>query len=348
MPRTLPLLLSLSACVMLIGTGGQHFAAGPPPDAPPATTTVREPPELARFRDKFEAELEQRLEPAKESYITSLKNLERKRALGENYDGALRAKRQRLAISGGDPAGLGADTPPGEIVLPLNRGRRSGSSLRYDKTRGAMTGFETSGHYITWDVMKVTPGLYRVLMSYGCADGGKVKARDKEGKMRERSVDTGGSFTFEEATNLGTGEDRILRHTVYPTGGWDKVVTRNIGRLRLTGTTSTLKLTVLEPEAGGLMALRRIRLVPYTAGESLAGDGAGTPLAKLRAQYAEKVTELVGEEFERYVSDLKALEERLAAEDRVRDALSVKAARTEFERQATNPSAAATSIISPR
>jgi hypothetical protein len=323
-----------------------------PPAQPVAPTTVREPLELVQYRQKFESELAQRLIPAKEIYVAKLKELELKRSLGEDYDGALRAKLKRLAVMGGGDAASAGRSVEGEISLPLSRGRRSGYSINYDIKRGALTGFTSPGQHITWDVMKVTPGLYRVLFSYGCGDSGasddsKEKDEKKdEKKGKEKGGKTGGSFTFEEDTNLGTGEDRLLRHTVYPTGGWDKMVTRNIGRLRLTGTTSTLKLTALKPGSLGLMALRRIRLIPYTEEDSLV-DGGSNALDTLRAKYGQKVEELVAEEFDNYVADLKALEEKLAEADRIREALAVKATRNEFELKMKNPGRAIKEIVAP-
>ena len=316
------------------------------PAEPIAPTSVREPLELVQYRDKFESELAQRLTPAKDTFISQLKELELKRSLGEDYDGALRAKLKRLAVSGGGSSSAAAGgSVEGEISLPLSRGRRSGYSISYDTKRGALTGFTSPGQHITWDVMKVTPGLYRVQFSYGCGAPRPAEKSGKSGISKKRGT-TGGSFTFEEDTNLGTGEDRLLRHTVYPTGGWDKIVTRNIGRLKLTGTTSTLKLTALKPGSEGLMALRRIRLVPYTEEDSLA-DGGTNALDNLRAQYGMKVQELVAEEFEDYVADLKALEEKLAEADRIREALAVKAARSEFELKMKNPGVATKEIVSP-
>ena len=337
------LLCTVHAMLMLpffvSAAAGQIPEAGGQPETPIA---VEDPPELINLRETFEQQLQTRIEPGKQRYILKLKALEDERAKNSDYDGALRVQRKRVAVAGTTTTAGGETKVIGEINLDIARGRRSGSTLHYDSTREAMMGFERSGHSLTWDVMKVKPGLYRVLVTYGCADSSPVTVRNPTGRGAGRisKVPTGGSFTFEEATSLNTGEDRVLRHTVFPTGGWDKVVTRNIGRLRLTGTTSTLKFVALNPHRGGLMALRRIRLVPYDADTSAGGGGIGNPLEKLRSQYQEKVAELTGGEFEKYIADLKNLEERLAAADRIRDALAVKATRSEIERQATNGAAA--------
>ena len=321
-----------SAAAQIPEVGGQ-------PETPIA---VEDPPELIRLRETFEQQLQTRIEPGKQSYLLKLKALEDERAKNGDYEGALLVQRKRVAIAGTTTTAGGERKVIGEINLDIARGRRSGSTLHYDSTRKAMMGFKHSGHSLTWDVMKVKPGLYRVLVTYGCADSCSVTVRNPTGRGANRTSDvsTGGTFTFEEATSLNTGEDRVLRHTVFPTGGWDKVVTRNIGRLRLTGTTSTIKLVALNPHPGGLLALRRIRLIPYDADGMAGGGGIGNPLEKLRSQYQEKVAELTGGEFEKYIADLKNLEERLAAADRIRDALAVKATRSEIERQAANGAAA--------
>ena len=331
----------LSAAILSAGLAPPSWAQGNDPLAPSTTpTTVKEPPELVRLRETFEEQLAQRLDAPKEAYLEKLKNLEGKRALLGEYEGALRVQRKRKAVGGSLVTAAGETKVAGEIELDLARGRRSGSSLNFDRVRSSLMGFEKAGHHIIWDVMKVKPGLYRVLVTYGCADATTASRRDEFGRLRETELTTGGSFTFEEATNLNTGEDRLLRHSVFPTGGWDKVVTRNIGRLRLTGTTSTLKLTALAPNEGGLMALRKIRLIPYTADEAGVDGGSLSALDRVRTQYRLKVKELTAKEFGGHIAKLKELEESLAAADRIRDALAVKTARIEIERQAAEPAAA--------
>ncbi len=333
-PQAIAAAIALAACAQV--------SLAQTPAAPTKKPSVRMSPELLRYREKFEAALTQRLEPAKDAYTGGLRELELQRALSEDYEGALRAKSKRLAVAEAT-RDAGERDAPDNITLPLSQGRRHGSSIHYDSKRSALTGFSSPGQFITWDVMMVKPGIYRVLFTYGC---GKTKIGAPDSKDKDNDNDgptTGGSFTFEEDTNLNTGEDRLLRHTVYPTGGWDKLVTRNIGRLRITGTTSTLKLTTLEPLADGLMALRSIRLMPYVEQGS-----PGNPLTKVRRQYNEKITELVADEFERYIADLKDLEEQLAIADRIRETLAVKAERTKFERQTKDPAKATRKITTPR
>ena len=341
-----PMKLAVHATSILIISGLALVATGQEIPVEPAPDRVEEPPDLIQLRKTFEAELEARITPAKEAYLKELTKLEGKRALLEDYQGAIRVKRTRLAIEGTLGRNAAGEIVPGEIDLPVSRGRRSGSSLNYDTKRGALTGFEKAGHQITWDVMKVQPGPYRVLVTYGCAVETVIQERDDiKGKLRETILKTGGSFTFEEETNLSTGDDRVLRHTVFSTGSWDKIVTRNIGRINITGTRATLKLTAHEPNPGGLMALRNLRLVPYqVTAEAMSTD----PLGELQAKYRAKVDELTAADFQDYIASLKALEDLLANSDRLRDALAVKAERAEVERLAARgTSAAARTIVSP-
>lgn len=332
---------TLTALCML-GLSLMLSAQDPPPaSAPPA---VEEPPELVQYRAKFEQELAERLEPARTAYAKALKDLETQRAAAEDYEGAARAQRKRSTVEGivsADSAGISSEIS-GAIEVELARGRRSGSSISYDSKRGALTGFERAGQHITWETMKVTPGLYSVLVTYGCAAEATGRERDDKGKWKDTKVATGGSFTFEEATNLTTGEDRVLRHTVYPTDGWDKLVTRNIGRLNLTGTTSTLKLTALEPAPGGIMHLRRLRLLPVSA---TAADNPENPLVKLRTQYQTKANELAADTISAQIARLKAMEESFATQERLRDALTVKGKRVELEKQASEPASVLRNLI---
>ncbi len=328
---------------------GASMAAAQIPAAPgadAAIATVAEPEELVELRTAFESQLESRSAPARKRLVDALRQLERSRADRGDYEGARRAQRRRQSIeraARAAPSSPAEPQAPGQVEIALRSGRRTGSSLHYDAARDALVGFGKSGHSVTWDINSVQPGDYRVLVTYGCADFTLQSDRVSGGATRTVELTTGGSFTVEEATSLATGEDRVLRHTVYPTGGWDKTVTRNIGRLRLTGTTSTVKLSALAPEPGGLMALRRLRLVPVDARGQAGGSH---PLDELKSRYGAKVAEITGDDFRDHIEALRRLETSLAGSDRLRDALAVKAERERIERAfSADPAAAAHQII---
>lgn len=293
---------------------------------------------LTEYRKTFESELEKLLTPLKEDAIRKLKVLESQRAIRKDYEGAIRARDRRLGIADeGIPPRELETTEENVIRLKMAEGRTAGNTVMLDRRRNAIVGFKRPGHSVSWDIMKLRPGWYKVLAEYGCAEP-YVESRtekEKEAGTTEPNVrKAGGTFRFFEDTSLLTkGSDPVIK-TVVPTGGWDRLVKRNIGKLKITGTRATLKLEVVEAENEGIMYLRGIELIPTVAPgeESVAlGDGSDAPgkLQTLREKYQKEVASQTREALVAYVADLKNSEEKFVTAEDLDGAL---AARKERER----------------
>ena len=302
---------------------------------------VEEPPQLAEYREAFEAQLAERTKPLTAAYVRSLENLENVRAIREDYEGALRAKRRRMQLQGEIEVAAPVETSDveGTIILPLAKARLSGNTVTYDDKRGALVGFKRPRHSATWEIIKVTPGWYKVLTTYGCADSYQEKTpkRDRSDSSKPSSVEmkAGGVFAFYEDTNLIKDTSPPIRKTVVSTGGWDKLVTRNIGKLKLTGTTSTLKLEALEAENLGIMYLRQLKLVPDVApGTTVslsADDVLPAELRDLREQYRKQVELEIKDSIEAYLVELKEIEERYQQASKLEEAVATRAERERVE-----------------
>jgi len=306
-------------------------------------TGAPEPKALTDLRTTFERQLDSAVAPFLDTYVGELAKLENVRAIREDYEGAIRARdvRRRLEGETSSPDKKATDrTVPGVIELPMAAALLNGNTISYDPVRKALTGFRKARHAATWDVLKVTPGWFDVIVTYGCAESRTVRperrGRDEDAKPVE--MKTGGTFAFYENTNLSKDTSPPIRRTVVSTGGWDKLVTRNIGKLKLTGASATLKLEAVEPGNDGIMYLRSLKLVPSSpSGEGASGEA--NALRGLRTQYRQQVEAEIKDKLTAYVRELKELEERHTTESRLEDALETRTERMRVQSLLDNPTA---------
>ncbi len=311
---------------------------------------VGEPEALTELRSAFESQLELSVAPLRDAYVRELANLESVRAIREDYEGAIRARDVRERVEGRSSSekkteAAGDDEVSGTISLPMDGGLISGNTISYDAIRHALVGFRKARHAVTWNVLKVTPGWFEVIATYGCAESGieKTERRPRPDVAEPATTKTGGVFAFYEDTNLLKDTSPPLRRTVVPTGSWDKLVTRNIGKLKLTGTTATLKLEAVEPGEDGLMALRSLKLVPSDEPGAGKVEGAVSSepegLRELREQYREQVDAELKNRIALYVRELKALEESYTSESKLEAALEARSERMRAQSLLEDPAA---------
>lgn len=249
-----------------------------------ARVPVEPPAELAELRDGFERAVMARSAPAREKFASALQELAQARGEGGDYEGAIRARDRRLEILNlSDPVAT-APAARGEIVVDLPSGKRAGSGLKYDAEGKKIVGFSKSNQSILWDISETVSGVYSIMVTYSCGEPEKIDG--------EQPLPTGGTFTLEEDTSLAAVDSPPLQHTVSPSGGWNKLVTRNIGKLTLAGGRLPLKLLVSSSGEGGLMHLYGISLVPIASNSA---EDAATPddfpaeLASLRAMFRSAI-----------------------------------------------------------
>ncbi|MEM9478270.1 MAG: hypothetical protein AAGA58_01270 [Verrucomicrobiota bacterium] len=290
---------------------------------------------LTSLRLTFESELEKRLLPLKDEAVQKLIVLEHQRAIREDYEGAIRARDRRYVITGDRAADEEEkSSEEGAVDLIMEEAQTSGNTVGYDRRRDALVGFQKPGQSVTWDISSIEPGWYKVMVTYGSAEPFRARKVKDDAAAGDEERRAGGTFRLYEDTALLSGGSEPLIKTVTPTGGWDRLVTRNIGRLKITSNRATIKLEVVEAENEGIMFLRKISLVPTAAPDDMAafqpgGDDAPTQLRTLREQYAEQVDTATASAIENYIETLKEKETELTAAEKLDEAL---AARSERER----------------
>ena len=132
---------------------------------------------------------------------------------------------------------------------------------------------------------------------------------------------------------------------VKSTGGWDRVVVKDLGTLALKGGTSQLKLTVRSAHTLGLMYLYEIRLVPVApaaAGANGPPPGSKDPgLPKALLTLSGAFCGNLGRSAERaiadYIAGLKALEAALIKSDQLAAAKEVQVERVAAEELLVDP-----------
>ena len=295
---------------------------------------IAPPPKLAEFREAFETAVEARSAPALKRFADGLAELARSRAEHGDYEGAIRA-RDRLAElmlskpeATGDPA-----SREGEIVVDLASANRAGSGLKYDVREGKIIGFTKNSQSLRWEFSKTVPGIYSAIVTYSC---GEPETKPDTGV----TISTGGRFTLAETTNLTTSGSEPLVRRVAPTGGWDKSITRNIGKITVTGSRLTLALTVDQAAPGGLMHLYGIRLIPVIDSSGTSASGADqTPaeLAELREKFRNAIAPNTSPVIMRYGTALRSMLESASGAPQLENALQVESAFEAAEKLSKDP-----------
>ncbi|MFT4547421.1 MAG: hypothetical protein ACI8XO_000806 [Verrucomicrobiales bacterium] len=216
------------------------------------------PDRLADFRETFEKAMATRSIPASQTFASGLEALMRARSQRGDYLGAIRARdrRVRLLAEASTAASQNIDgtSRKDEVIVDIASGTRSGSGIKLDSKNQKLIGLSKTSQQITWDLSSMKPVSYRVIVTYSCGEPKK----DSDGE----TIATGGAFTLVEATGLNTGASEPLSRNVESTGGWDKPITRNIGKLKVSGSLLKLVLSISKSEPGGLMHLHGMKLVP--------------------------------------------------------------------------------------
>ena len=284
---------------------------------------------LEAFRQAFEDAMETRSAPARKNFADALEELARKRAQAGDYDGAIRARDRRAELVASAPTADEITPSANEITIDLASGSRTGSGLKYDNTEKKLTGFSKLKQSIQWDLNKTTPGAYKVLVTYSCGNTDESSGS---------TVATGGSFTLAEATNLSTNTSPPLTRTVTNTGGWSKKVTHDIGEIDLTGSRTTLKLTVTKVADGGLMHLYAIRLVP-AASTPGTEDAENTPkeLASLKAKFRSAINSKTQPLVQSYGIALRDLGKKMTGTSKLENLMKVQQEYRRAEKLATDP-----------
>jgi hypothetical protein len=261
---------------------------GPPPFPPPAS----EPSELAALRQAYLNKALTAGHVLTEQFIVVLGGLEKDLGAAGDYEQALSAQKRRTELAEtyksviADPSTLAA------IVLKPTDARLVGS-VNNDRS-GGLSGWKSAGSSATWDILRVIPGSYDVLLTYAAESAS--------------GLTIGNEYEFLEDSNL-SGSAANLRSFQLPTTGSISTftsVTLPAILLQHTSTRFTLRASRIRG-TGSLMTLKEIKLTPSKAATPAVGPPTVT-LESAREAYIARVKTTAKPLVDAFLTSLKALE----------------------------------------
>ncbi len=277
---------------------------------------AKEPEELAHLRKQYATRALQSSSPLAEQYSAALTTVIKDAGAAGDYDQALTAQRRRESLIDLYSKALNETKLTNVIVLKPADARVTGT-VNYDRNTGELVNWKNVGSAASWDISKIIPGSYDIVVTYGVAEFGDAPVRNNPLVGRDMSLETGGEFDFYEDTSLTGAAANHRTAQVTSTGGWSTLTTINLAPIQLTRSSArfALKITRTRGE-GGVMHLKEIRLVPVKAANSdqtAPADPANgeEPLkddfTKLKETYLTRVKNVVPPVLSAYTTKLKSL-----------------------------------------
>ncbi len=265
-------------------------------------------PEIREIREPFTLRALDAGRMLADQYAKALTSLETQAIEADDYDTALSAQQRRLKIVE-YYSNRNLDSSNGIVLKPAD-GKISGA-VALIKSENTLAFLRTSGGSATWDVSKITPGIYTVSIVCGVGDIDPELAGDKPGNEIE----------FGEVTNLIGADIAKLGLTLESTGGWNEFKVFTLGDIKLSRITTrfAIKASALHG-TGGLMRLQEIRLTPalpiLNQPDTEVMTATLRELEEIRTAHQEKLKELEQPVLSNYLSKLTALsDERIAKND---------------------------------
>jgi endonuclease YncB( thermonuclease family) len=218
-------------------------------------------------------------------------------------------------------------------------------SVNYDRTKDVLVGWKTIGSVASWDVSRIIPGSYDVVLNYGVAEVGDPPNRPNP-YAPPADLTTGGDFEFYEDSSLSGAAANRRTGTVTSTGGWAEFSSLTLPAIQLSrsGARFALKITRAKGE-GGVMHLKDTRLTPAkpvtaaTAPPELDENGQPVPqvdeLTKLRQEHIERLRQKLAPISLDYTGKLSSIAAGLAGNTDVVEELQAEVRRV--ERLGDNP-----------
>lgn len=276
----------------------------------------KEPEELLQLRKQYATRALQSASPLAEQYSAALTTVMKETGAAGDYDQALAAQRRRESLIDLYSKALNETKLTNVIVLKPADARVAGN-VNYDRASGELVNWKSVGSSASWDISKIVPGSYDIVVTYSVAEFGDAPVRNNPLVGRDMSLETGGEFEFFEDTSLAGSAGNHRTAQVISTGGWNNFSTLTLAPIQLTRSSArfALKITRTRGE-GGVMHLKEVRLVPVKAANSdqattaIAGNGAESPkddFTKLKEAYLARVKNVVPPVLSAYTAKLKSL-----------------------------------------
>ncbi|CAN5730833.1 hypothetical protein BH11VER1_BH11VER1_27610 [soil metagenome] len=285
-------------------------------DVPIPKGPGKEPEELAQMRKQYATRALQNATPLAEQFSAALTTVIKETGAAGDYDQALAAQRRRESLIDLYSKALTETKLTNVIVLKPADARVTGT-VNYDRPTGELVNWKSVGSSASWDISRIIPGSYDIVVTYSVADIGDTPVRNNPLAGRDTSLETGGEFEFFEDTSLTGSAANHRTAQVTSTGGWATFGTLSLAPIQLNRSSArfALKITRARGE-GGIMHLKEIRLVPVKAANSDQATPA-TPangeeplkddFAKLKEAYLTRVKSVVPPVLSAYTSKLKSL-----------------------------------------
>lgn len=329
-----------SAMLLLLALPGLGMAQ----TASPAPRPV--PPELNQLRQQFALRALTVSKTLAEQYASALGTLAREVGAEGDYEQALTAQKLRQELADLYARSLNDTTLSNVVVLKPADARPVGT-VSYDRNSGDLVNWKAVGNLASWDVQKLVPGKYDIVITYSVAPMGELPTRLNPYSLPE-DLSTGGEFEFFEDSSLAGASMNRRTGQVRDTGGWDKPATLQLAAINLTRTSARFGLKITRVNGGGgVMRLKEVRLVPAKEGETAppTDPNAPTPgpavpvdeVARIRESYLLKVQNSVRPLVETYLGKVRKMVENARAQNNEELAADLEAETRGTQRLLDNP-----------
>jgi hypothetical protein len=326
---------------------------------PAAAAQTAEPPELVQLRQQYATRALAASKLLSEQYTLALAGVAKEAGAEGDYEQALAAQKTRQELAD-LYANVLADPSLSNVMVLKPADARLSGAVMYDKTLGVLANWRTVGSVASWDIQRITPGRYDVIVTYGVAPLGEMPTRINIYAPLE-DLATGGEFEFYEDSSLAGAAMNRRSGAVADTGGWDKPATLRLAPITLTRSSSRFALKITRTRGnGGVMRLMEIRLVPASdltpapladaAAPGPGPDGAPLPpgppqndLGKLREGHLARVRKVIQPLVDAYAANLTTLAEKAKAAKEEEWAEELIAESTNVQRLVRNPARIAVS-----
>jgi endonuclease YncB( thermonuclease family) len=320
---------------------GTTFGQAPPAPGAAADPT---PPELQQKRQQFMARALTGSRVLSEQFANALAALAKEAGANGDYELALKAQQRREGLANLYSSATDGSSISNVIVLRPSDARVNGS-VNYDRSKDVLSAWKTMGSMASWDVSRIVPGSYDVILNYGVADLGDPPNRASL-NAAPPDLTTGGDFEFFEDSSLSGAAANRRAGTVTTTGGWAEFSTMTLPAIQLTRSGTRLSLRISRAKGdGGVMHLKDIRLTPakpVTAGTpapTLDANGEPIPqvdeLTKVKQDHVERLRQSLSPIALDYTGKLSSLAAGLAGNADAVEELQTEVRRV--ERLGENP-----------
>jgi len=325
--------------IPLFSLGWLALSLRAPAAAPPL---IEEPTELTELRKQFTLKALASALTLSEQFTNALSTFEKEAGAAGDYEQALSAQLRRLELSNLYNQFSEDPTFSRAIILKPASARLS-NGVAYDRSQDTLTGWKAMGNSASWDVTRLAPGSYDVILRYGVAPMGDSPVRYSA--LSFPDLTTGGEIEFFEDSSLAGAAGNRRTAQLSTTEGWNVIVPMRLPPLQLGRTSARFTIRVTKPRgSGGVMVLKEIRLTPAMVIKTVPPPegqlSARQEYATLRNAHTEAVKQVAVPIIANFFARLGELAEGITADHETDVAEDIRAEQRRLQRILDNPSPA--------